>query len=415
VGVAISIDQSVYLAGWEEERNLGIGLTLILSILKVLVSRRSIEHLARRETAGRLAAERQLLATLIDTPLALCAVVSRTGRVIYANGRFAQVLGQGGDSSSALRNNSLRGAEEVLHFANSPQDGTFELDLRLENSDGTARFLHFSLSHQDLPGLGNCTVMVGHDETERYEARQAIAQSAKLVTLGELTTGMAHELSQPLNVMRMAAQNALMEIEAAQESAAVADPRDLGALIAVKLDRIVFQIDRAADIVARMRIFGRAPKGPPSNFDVRVACRAAIALVEVRLKAAGLTIRLNLGETALTVTGYQNLLEQVLVNLLLNARDSLEGCDQSAKTIDVSARRDQDNRIQLIVADNGPGVPASIRDRIFEPFFTSKPIGRGTGLGLATSFGIVRDAGGNLSLLSRGAGAAFQVDLPAAA
>ena len=113
-------------------------------------------------------------------------------------------------------------------------------------------------------------------------------------------------------------------------------------------------------------------------------------------------------------TGYQTTLEQVIVSLLVNARDALRDCGQRDKRVEVSATRAAGGRIVVAVADNGPGVPVAIRDRIFEPFFTTKPVGEGTGLGLATSYGIVRDAGGSLSLGESEAGATFRIDLPAA-
>lgn len=110
--------------------------------------------------------------------------------------------------------------------------------------------------------------------------------------------------------------------------------------------------------------------------------------------------------------GHQNLLEQALVNLLLNARDALLQSRRADKTITLSVRRDAEGHVILTVADNGPGVPTEFRERIFEPFYTSKPSGQGTGLSLSLSFGIVREAGGTLSLVPSDVGTAFRIDLP---
>jgi C4-dicarboxylate-specific signal transduction histidine kinase len=175
----------------------------------------------------------------------------------------------------------------------------------------------------------------------------------------------------------------------------------------------VLQVDRAANIVSRMRIFGRAPQGPPSTFDARDACRSAVGLVDGRLRSMSISIREKLSTEVLPVAGHQNLIEQVLVNLLLNARDALKESLRPDKLIEVSAMHGAKGRILIAVSDNGPGIREAIRDRIFEPFYTAKPLGEGTGLGLALSFGIVRDAGGMLSLLPVTTGACFQIDLPA--
>src|SRR5579883_612290 len=404
-------------SAFDREVVLSLAIALALTILTIFITRRFLQLLALTEAAGQLTAQRRLFAALIDTPSALCAVLDRDGRILYSNGRFDQVLKDAVASPNVFEHDSVRGGGEVLRFASSSERDSIELDLRLENDAARPRYLRFSLSRQALPGLGNCTVMVGHDETARHEVQQSLAQSAKLATLGELTTGIAHEITQPLNVMRMAAQNALMEVEAAEEApegASAEAQKDFRAFISGKLNRIVSQVDRAADIVSRMRIFGRAPKGPPIEFDVRDACRAALSMIEGRAKSADVTIVTELGEQPLNVRGHRNLIEMVMINLLLNARDALESSTKPRRTITVSATRAETGRVRLIVADNGPGVPASIRDRIFEPFFTGKPTGKGVGLGLATSYGIIHDAGGSLSLLQGDDGATFQIELPAA-
>jgi C4-dicarboxylate-specific signal transduction histidine kinase len=247
-----------------------------------------------------------------------------------------------------------------------------------------------------------------------------IVQSAKMVMLGEMTTGMAHELSQPLNVVRMAAQNALAEIDPADGGSAEPDgfepmtEAEFHRFVAGKFTRIVAQVDRAADVISRMRIFGRASDAPAATFDVRSACSSALALIAPRIRSMGIAVREDLGDQALAMVGQRGLLEQVIVNLLMNARDALKDSARADKWIEVIARPAPDGHITVDVADNGPGVPVAIRDRIFEPFFTAKPTGQGTGLGLALSFGIVRDAGGLLSLLPGESGATFRIDLPAA-
>lgn len=425
--VSVAVPQTAYLAGWPTEVCLTLAAATIFTLLTLVIATRFLELLDRSETAGRIAAERRLLAVMLDTPAAMCAVIDRSGNLAYGNTRFGELFAalslSGGSAGELFDEQRLAGGENVLRFAASNEPGPLEIDLRGDGVDGNTRYLRFTLSRQALPGLGDCTVMVGHDETERLQAQRAVIQSAKLATLGELTTGMAHELTQPLNVMRIAAQNALMELDPTEggDEAPPSIPQNeqeflqFRDFLAVKFKRIVAQVDRAADIVQRMRIFGRAPKGPPVDFDARSACRSAIALVDARVKREGVTIRAALGVEPLMLRGHQNLLEMVLVNLLLNAKDALETSGQNNRMIDVVAHMTKAGRVCLTVADNGPGVPAELRDRIFEPFFTAKPTGKGAGLGLATSFGIVRDAGGSLSLLPSEDGAVFQVDLPAAA
>lgn len=114
------------------------------------------------------------------------------------------------------------------------------------------------------------------------------------------------------------------------------------------------------------------------------------------------------------IVGHEALLQQVIVNLLVNARDALVDSQAQPRRVTLAVRRSADGSVSVQVRDNGPGIPADIRDRIFEPFFTTKPVGANTGLGLSLSYGVVHDAGGELRLLSDGPGAAFEILLPAA-
>jgi two-component system, NtrC family, C4-dicarboxylate transport sensor histidine kinase DctB len=130
-----------------------------------------------------------------------------------------------------------------------------------------------------------------------------------------------------------------------------------------------------------------------------------------RLKAAGASVEIDLGAEPLAVRAGPVRLQQVLVNLVSNAADAVEGLPE--RTIRITAGR-RGNRVRLSVADNGAGVPEAIRDRIFDPFFTTKGVGKGLGLGLSISYNIVKDFGGDLTV-SNGAegGAVFTVALHA--
>lgn len=417
--VAVTIGDKTFLGQWRERLYFILTLALLLSAVAVLVTAQILRLSARNDAAARLASERRLLAALIDTPAALCAVLDQQGQVIYCNDRFRQVVAHGNEPADILRDEAVRGAAPILAFAAGNDARGIEVDLQIVRPGEATHYLHFSLSHRSLPEIGDCTILMGHNETLRHQARQAIAQTAKLVTLGEMTTGMAHELSQPLNVIKMAAQNALSEVAPSEPREAGFRPpmndADLRPFVGGKLGRIMAQVDRAASIIARMRVFGRTPEGEPAVFDVREACRGALILVGQRLRNAGVIVREELGAEPLRVRSHQNLLEQALVNLLVNARDALQQSMRADKTIVLTTSRGSDGHVLITVADNGPGVPAEIRERIFEPFFTSKPTGQGTGLGLSLSFGIVREAGGTLVLLPSEQGAAFQIDLPGAA
>lgn len=411
--ISLVIGDSVFLTRWRQTVYVAVGVALAMTVVTVMVASRLLYLLDKSEAASRADSERRLLSAIVDTPSALTAVLDRSGAIIRANARFREIFG----SRRQLDSNDLRGGEGLFQFV---AGGTAQAEVELETARAgePPRQLHFSLSRQSLPDTGECIVMVGYDQTVRHQAQRAISQSAKLATLGEITTGIAHELSQPLNVIRVAAQNALAEMEPEE------DPEDdepmvpmteveLRPFLLSKLRRIVAQVDRASAVIARMRIFSRSTRQGPLAFDLRDACRSALSLVHQQFKRARIEVREQLGEEPLIMVGNQPALEQVIVSLLVNARDALSECHQADKAVEIRAARGADGRLGVFVSDNGPGVPRAIRDRIFEPFFTTKPMGEGTGLGLATSYGIVRDAGGTISLSGDGPGATFVIDLPA--
>ncbi len=422
--VAVVIGESAFLTPWRDRDLLIYAIAAVLTALTMVAGLGIFRLSERSAAAAREASQRQVLAAIVDTPLALTAVVDRTGRIIHANPSFRRALGADDDDdvSNALFNPALKGVEPLLSFINGEKP-LAEVDVQLAKRCDQMRRLRFALSRQSLPDSGESIIMVGHDETLRHQAEQAIAVSGKLVTLGEITTSIAHELSQPLNVIRMAAQNAKAEAVPASQFApadgedleppmtAMSD-REFRAFAVGKLNRIVAQVDRAAAIISRMRIFSRSTREGPQSFDLREACRAAVARVERSYRTAGIVLEENLGEEPLAVAGHPPLMEQVLVSILANARDALADTLEKSKAVEVSAGRGAAGRVWVRVADNGPGVPEANRERIFEPFFTTKPEGQGAGLGLAVSYGIVRDTGGTLTLKPGGPGATFEIDLP---
>lgn len=417
--ITVVVGESRFLAPWRDRNLLIVVIASLLTLLTVVVGWQSLRLIDRTAAAARINSERQVLAAIVDTPAALTAVVDAAGRVVHANTQFQRMLGLGpGDSvESTLSSPALKGADTLAAFLRG-ESQTGEAMLEVARPLEQTRHLRFSLSRRSLPDTGRCVIMVGQDDTVRHQAERAIALSSKLVTLGEVTTGIAHELSQPLNVIRMAAQNALAEAvpepadSVDDEPAPVMSDRDFRDFAVTKLSRVVAQVDRAAGIISRMRIFSRSTRDGPQQYDLRDACRGAAILVAQRFRVAGIEIVERLGDEPLMTVGHQSLIEQVLVNLLGNARDALSDALRKDRKVEVFAGRGKPGSLVIRVTDNGPGVPEANRDRIFEPFYTTKPEGQGTGLGLAVSYGIVRDAGGSLILRPEGPGATFEIDLP---
>ncbi|WP_018928406.1 PAS domain-containing sensor histidine kinase [Pseudomonas umsongensis] len=247
---------------------------------------------------------------------------------------------------------------------------------------------------------------VGRDNTEVRRAQQQLTQSAKMATLGEMATGLAHEINQPLNVMRMAIVNVLKRLS---NGDAQID------YLTDKLNRIDAQVQRAAKVVDHMRVFGRRSEVEQQPFNPVQAIEGTLALLSEGLRGKGIELRVSESGFDVQVRGYVDQLEQVLINLMVNARDALlskREADPAFKPwISLYAERDE-HSVRLWVEDNGGGIDPRLLERIFEPFFTTKPVGVGTGLGLSVSYGIVENMGGRLSVRNAAEGARFCIELP---
>jgi PAS domain S-box-containing protein len=253
---------------------------------------------------------------------------------------------------------------------------------------------------QDITELNKIRI---EQEVERKEAAAQIIQSSKLATLGEMATSVAHELNQPLNVIRLASGNIRTKI-----SLGTASPEYL----TDKLLRIEGQTARAAGIIDHMQMFGRHASEEPGPIDLRTTVMNALDLMGEQLRLDGIEVVTEFAQNCSLILGKTVQVEQVLLNLLTNAKDAMAGRGREAK---ITLRVFEDNNgVQIVCQDAGGGIPADVLPRIFEPFYTTKKLGQGTGLGLSVSYGIVRDMDGAIRAENIGDGARFTITLPVA-
>jgi C4-dicarboxylate-specific signal transduction histidine kinase len=238
-------------------------------------------------------------------------------------------------------------------------------------------------------------------ENERKEASAQIIQASKLATLGEMATSVAHELNQPLNVIRMAAGNSRRRI-----SKGTATYEYLNA----KLERIEEQTARAAAIIDHMRMFGREAKEEVEPINPRVVVTNALGLMGEQLRLADIEIVTEFSEDCLLILGHSIQMEQVILNLLTNAIDAIAE-SEGEKKITLRVFKD-DKGVHITAEDTGSGIPEDLLPRIFEPFYTTKEMGKGTGLGLSVSYGIINDMNGTIVVNNIDGGARFTITLP---
>jgi C4-dicarboxylate-specific signal transduction histidine kinase len=238
-------------------------------------------------------------------------------------------------------------------------------------------------------------------EQELRDKQEQLVQAGKLATLGELTTGVAHELNNPLNNIGLFIGNATDQLRLG-----LLDPKRLGH----ELEKALEQVRKATAIISHLRTFGRAAPVSVERVDVDEVIERSLSLMQEQLRLRGIEVELDLCADELVVLGNAIQLEQVFINLLTNARDALEASPQ--KTILISTQSDGEE-IRIAFADTGSGIAPDLEQRIFDPFFTTKEVGTGTGLGLSITYSIVKEHGGEITVSSEPEGGArFLVTLP---
>jgi two-component system C4-dicarboxylate transport sensor histidine kinase DctB len=237
-------------------------------------------------------------------------------------------------------------------------------------------------------------------EVQLRQTQADLIQAGKLAALGQMSAALSHEFNQPLAAVKTYADNAAILIDRKRTGEA----RD-------NVARILALTDRMASISRHLRNFARKPNERLGPVELDEVVRDTLEIVAWRLKAADADVRIDLGKEPLIVRAGSVRLQQVLVNILSNAADAVEGLEN--RTIELTARQ-SDACIEIIVRDHGPGVPEAISSRIFDPFFSTKGVGKGLGLGLSISYNIIKDFGGNLSVENHaGGGAVFRIQLTA--
>lgn len=250
------------------------------------------------------------------------------------------------------------------------------------------------------------------DQTSQKLSEAALLQAAKLADLGTMATGMAHEINQPLNIIALSAHNAMRKLDPADTD----DAYTLG-----KLERISQQVSRAAKIIDHMRIFGRANTTEKNAFRLAAPVENIAEYFgnQFRLDHIDLQVSHDLGDA--TVIGQSALVEQVLLNLVNNAKSQimsrrLTGEGNGAAEVDfvrVSGELSGDGGTAILrVSDSGGGIDPAVKEDIFKPFVTTKPVGQGTGLGLSISYGIIREMGGDIAVDNGERGAIFTIEIP---
>ncbi|BBU46593.1 sensor histidine kinase [Pseudomonas monteilii] len=233
---------------------------------------------------------------------------------------------------------------------------------------------------------------------ELRTAQEGLVQSAKLAALGQMSAAMAHEINQPLTTQRMQLETLRLLLDHGRYDEA-----------RQALEPLEQMLTRMAALTSHLKTFARnSPVGLRERLDLATVVDQALHLLETRIRSEEVEVALYLARPA-WVRGDAIRLEQVLINLLRNALDAM--ADKRYKRLEV--RIEPDGELwRLSVLDSGGGIAEADLAKVFDPFFTTKPVGEGLGLGLAISYGIVHEAGGQLRAENVPGGARLSLTLP---
>ncbi len=264
--------------------------------------------------------------------------------------------------------------------------------VKQRTNDGKTLFANIRISPSEYPGK-KVLLVTTSDITKRLEAEQQLIQASKMATLGEMATGVAHELNQPLSVIKTASNFFIRKVrkkEPIKEE-----------ILSTMAEEIDSHVDRASKIINHLRQFGRKSDLGQESVQINQIIMKAFDIFSQQLKVRGIDTIWELQDDLPDIMADADRLEQVFINLLINARDAImdrsekEGRPDLDKKIFLRTRSER-NKVVIEVCDTGIGIAPAIADKIFEPFFTTKEVGKGTGLGLSISYGIIQDFGGSI-------------------
>ena len=378
----------------------------IVSVMEVCLDITRMKQLEERLEKS----ERKYYAIFNNIPNAVFVLDVNTLIILDCNKSVKGVYGYEKDEITHRSFLNLFLDEEKDHYAFKIVTSAYINQVKNVDKDGRMLFVAIRISPSEY--LGQKVLLVTtSDITKRLETEQQLIHAGKMATLGEMATGIAHELNQPLSVIKTASSFCLKKINKNE----VIKEKDLYTMLE-KIDR---SVNRSANIISHMRQFARKSDVVLAEVQINDVLKRAFDIFSQQLKVRGIDVVWDIDQNLPTVMADPSRLEQVFINLLLNARDAIEEKWWSLepamgmKKITLKTKLEE-KAVMVEVRDTGIGISEDIADKIFEPFFTTKEVGKGTGLGLSISYGIIKDCHGDIKVSMNEKGeTCFRLTFPA--
>ncbi len=353
--------------------------------------------------------EKKYYAIFNNIPNAVFVLDVNTLKILDCNKSVIDVYGYEKDEITKRSFLDLFLDEEKDHYAFKIMTSAYINQAIHVNKDGKTLFVAIRISPSEY--LEQKVLLVTtSDITKRLEAEQQLIHAGKMATLGEMATGIAHELNQPLSVIKTASSFCIKKIKNVESID--------NNILYTMLEKIGRNVNRSAKIINHMRQFARKSDVILGKVQVNEVLRRAFEIFSQQLKARGIDVVWDIKENLPTIMADPSRLEQVFINLILNARDAIEEKwkphepAMGTKTITIKTKL-LENKVIVEIRDTGIGIPEEIVDKIFEPFFTTKEVGKGTGLGLSISYGIIKDCHGDIKATTNEKGeTCFSITFP---
>ncbi|MGD9246638.1 MAG: PAS domain S-box protein [Desulfobacteraceae bacterium] len=371
----------------------------------------SLDITHRKQLEVRLdQSEKKYFAIFNNIPTPVFVLDAETLEILDCSDRISQVYGYHKQDVVGQSFLTFFPPEEAQRYAKLLRSGQQIDQARHLDHTGSVLFVQILLSPSQYSGR-DVLLAATSDITDRLETELKLIQAGKMATLGEMATGVAHELNQPLAVIKTASSFFLRK---ARKKEAIDE--DILSTMAEEIDS---HVDRASHIINHLRQFGRKSELALEAVQVNDVLLKAFDMFSQQLKLRQIDVRWSLDQSLPQIQGEPGRLEQVFINLLLNSRDAIEekrkmadGDQRPEKVITIKTYR-KNTHVVVEVCDSGIGIPERNRGKIFEPFFTTKKVGEGTGIGLSISYGIIKDFGGTIRVRSeKSQGACFIITFP---
>lgn len=326
-------------------------------------------------------------------------VINNDRQVVHLNQAAVDILGGSAEEYTGRTSAEVLGRIEIKPEAveaAADDRSKARAELKQELNDGRVIEVVVDVM-RDSDGNRIGSVCFLRDVTEARRLRKQLMQSEKMVAVGQLVSGVAHEINNPLTGVAGYSQLLLS--------------RDLDEKTRKDVEAIYREAERATRIVRQLLSFARKHQPEKKQVDINEVVRESLELKAYDLRVNNIRVQTALEEGLPPTTADPHLLQQVFLNLITNAEHAMLD-DRGGGELKVSTTTTS-GRLRISFSDDGPGIPDELRDRIFDPFFTTKDVGKGTGLGLSVCYGMIEDHGGNIwAEPSSGRGATFVIELP---